>query len=118
MQRLVVCSEGELGPGQMKTVWRGRTPIVVACSGRGEYYAVRGFCPHQGALLGRGRLWPRIVSGGPGEGYGLEREAEILRCPWHAFDFDLDTGRCLGDPGLRVKTYPARLEDGQIIVEI
>ena len=43
------------------------------------------------------------------------REGEIIRCPWHLWEFEIATGRCLVDPR-RVKTYPVAIEDGQVVV--
>lgn len=113
----VVCRAKELAPGQMRTLRNGGVPIVVVCSAVGEYHAVRGICPHQGALLGRGHLWSLTVSEEPGV-YGLAEKAEILRCPWHSFDYDVKTGRCVSDPRLRVRTYPVSVEDGHIVVDL
>lgn len=112
----VVCREDELGPGQMQTVMKGRVPVVVVCSASGEYYAVRGMCPHQGGMLGDGQLTSLTVSDKPGA-YGLEKHGEVLRCPWHSFDYDVTTGQCVGDPRLRVKTYSTFVEDGWIGVD-
>lgn len=113
----VVCREGELAPGQMRTLRDAEAPVVVVCSAAGEYHAVRGICPHQGALLGRGHLWSLTLSEEPGV-YGLAEKAEILRCPWHSFDYDVKTGRCVSDPRLRVRTYPVSVEDGHIVVDL
>jgi len=113
----VVCREEELAPGQMRTLQNGGAPVVVVCSAAGEYHAVRGICPHQGALLGRGHLWSLTLSEEPGV-YGLAEKAEILRCPWHSFDYDVKTGRCVSDPRLRVRTYPVSVEDGHIVVDL
>lgn len=103
--------------GEMRTIAKGATPVVVIRTEEGEYYAVRGICPHQGASLAKGRLWPLTSSEGPGT-YELSRGAEILRCPWHAFEYDVTTGRCVGDPSLRVRTYPVYIEDGQVVVDL
>lgn len=113
----VVCKENELGPGQMRTVMKGKAPIVVVCSGAGRYYAIRGVCPHQGAPLGKGQLTSLTVSESPGV-YGLARDMEILRCPWHSFDYDIVSGTCVSDPSLQVKTYPVYVKDGEIIVDL
>ncbi len=113
----VVCGEDELSPGEMRVVYKGRAPVVVACTKPGTFRAVRGVCPHQGALLGRGRLWWLTMSDEPGS-YELTEEARILRCPWHGFDYDLETGECVGDSRLRVKTYPVSVEDGQVVVDL
>lgn len=115
--RQVVCKQGELGPGQMRTVMKGKAPIVVVCSGSERYYAVRGVCPHQGARLAHGQLTSLTISDEPGV-YGMARDREILRCPWHSFDYDVVSGSCISDPGLRIKTYPVYVEDGEIVVDL
>jgi nitrite reductase/ring-hydroxylating ferredoxin subunit len=46
----------------------------------------------------------------------LVRDGEIIRCPWHLWEFDLLTGLCLVDPKVRVKTYPVSIEAGEVVV--
>jgi 3-phenylpropionate/trans-cinnamate dioxygenase ferredoxin subunit len=49
-------------------------------------------------------------SSGPGD-YGWARAGEILRCPWHAWEFDIKTGKAVVDPQkVRVKTYEVSVE--------
>lgn len=115
--RQVVCKESELGPGQMRSIKKDKAPIVVVCSEAGRYYAVRGICPHQGADLGKGQLTSLTVSEEPGV-YGFAKEGEILRCPWHSFDYDVVSGKCISAPNLRVKTYPVYVDDGEIVVDL
>ena len=115
--RHVVCKQDELGPGQMRTVMKGRAPIIVVCSDAGRYYAIRGVCPHQGARLDKGQLTSLTVSEKPGV-YGIDRDGEILRCPWHSFDYDIVSGNCVSDPNRRIKTYPVYVEDGDIVVDL
>ena len=50
--------------------------------------------------------------------YQWVREGEILRCPWHGWEFELVTGRALRDDRLRVLTYPVSVEDQQLFVEL
>ncbi|MGH3013703.1 MAG: Rieske (2Fe-2S) protein, partial [Gaiellaceae bacterium] len=38
------------------------------------------------------------------------------RCPWHGWEFDLETGACLDEPSLRAAVYPARVEDGRVLI--
>jgi len=50
-----------------------------------------------------------MVPSPPGE-YRFQREGEILRCPWHGWEFDLATGRSVFDPErMRVKAYPVEV---------
>ena len=113
----VVCRQDELGPGQMKTLTKGRAPVVVVCNDKNEYFAVRGLCPHQGGMLGAGQLTSLTVSDEPGR-YELTKHGEVLRCPWHSFDYDVATGQCVSDPHLRIKTYPVHIEDGHVVVDL
>jgi 3-phenylpropionate/trans-cinnamate dioxygenase ferredoxin subunit len=40
-----------------------------------------------------------------------ERGGEILRCPWHGWEFDLRDGRSVVDPErTRVRSYPVEVE--------
>ena len=74
---------------------------------------VRNRCPHHGAPLCLGRVLER-QSGTPGR-YGLEG-TRVLRCPWHGWEFDLDTGRCRDEPTLRVAVYPVRVDGGRVLL--
>jgi nitrite reductase/ring-hydroxylating ferredoxin subunit len=44
--------------------------------------------------------------------YVWAREGEILRCPWHGWEFDVTSGRSVCNPhGTRVKTYEVTVEE-------
>ena len=45
------------------------------------------------------------------------REGEILRCPWHGWEFDLNSGQCLTDRR-RLKRFPVVIRDDAIYVEV
>ena len=46
----------------------------------------------------------------PGE-YIWARDGEIVRCPWHGWEFDITTGRSIFNPHkMRVKTYEVTVE--------
>jgi len=43
--------------------------------------------------------------------YVLKRPGEIIRCPWHGWEFDIKTGRSIFNPHrVRVKSYEVRVE--------
>jgi nitrite reductase/ring-hydroxylating ferredoxin subunit len=92
-----------------------RREIAVFAVG-GQLYAVFNRCPHQQAPLAAGSLGWAAVPTEVGK-VGYDRSRPILHCPWHRYEFDLHTGRCVGDPDrLRVATYDAHLEGDEIAI--
>ncbi len=90
----------DLPPGSLLEIVRG-DDVYALCNVAGEVRAMAGVCPHNGGPLGQGVL-----------------NGSIVTCPWHAWEFDSATGVCLFSDALRVPVYPARVEDGEILVDI
>src|SRR5207244_6917357 len=59
----------------------------------GAVYAIANRCPHRGAPLCAGKIATPIQT--EADGIGLGQPNSILRCPWHKWEFDIATGRCL-----------------------
>ena len=121
---MVVGRADEIGPGDRRIVvpFRGRAGIGVFNVG-GRFHALRNLCPHKSGPLCTGRVQGRIVADAPPSGralavedYRVAEQGEIIRCPWHLWEFEIATGRCLVDPKARVKTYPVAVEDGEVVV--
>jgi nitrite reductase/ring-hydroxylating ferredoxin subunit len=105
MARHVVARADEIPPGGRKIVEvAGRSIGVFNLDG--EFHALRNRCPHQGGPLCEGQVLGAISAVGPGE-YEYGRRGELVRCPWHAWEFDIRTGQSWVDPErTRVKAYP------------
>jgi 3-phenylpropionate/trans-cinnamate dioxygenase ferredoxin subunit len=112
MPRHAVALVAEIPPGERLIVEiAGRSIGVFNVDGR--FFAVRNSCPHQGGQLCLGRTVGLATAERPGD-IRYEREGEILRCPWHGWEFDLATGRSVFDPArTRVKSYPVEIEELQ-----
>ena len=109
--RHVIGPAAEIPPGRRRIVTLEGRSIGVFNVG-GEFFALRNACPHQGGPLCAGVLSGFAVPGRPGE-YRYVRQGEILRCPWHGWEFDVRTGQSYFDPGgTRVRTYPVELAPG------
>lgn len=67
----------------------------------GQVKALDDECCHQGGPLGEGDL--------DGDG--------VVSCPWHGWQFKVETGECLDIPGECVRAYPTRVENGKVQVE-
>jgi nitrite reductase/ring-hydroxylating ferredoxin subunit len=92
----------------------GRELGVVRDPRDGRLWALRNRCPHHGAPLCLGTVKSR-EAGTPGTYRVAERR--VLRCPWHGWEFDLETGRCLDEPSMRVATYQVSVREGCVGVE-
>jgi 3-phenylpropionate/trans-cinnamate dioxygenase ferredoxin subunit len=112
----VVGRAAEILPGGRRIVTLEGRSVGVFNVG-GELFALRNACPHQGGPLCQGVLSGLAVPGPAGE-YRYVRRGEILRCPWHGWEFDVRTGQSYVDPAhARVRTYPVELVPGPNVAE-
>ncbi|WP_240941571.1 Rieske 2Fe-2S domain-containing protein [Paenibacillus sp. HB172176] len=82
-----------------------------------DYYAWRNLCPHGGAPVCEGVVCgTRLPSLVYEYKYGKDRE--ILRCPWHGWEFDLLTGQHLVNDKVKLRGYGVVEEDGQLYVVV
>lgn len=115
-ERHVVARVEEVQPGK---------PLVRQIKGRqvgifnvdGEFYALHNRCPHQGAELCRGRITHLVQAKLAGE-IETSRHGEILKCPWHGWEFDIRTGQSWCDPGsMYVRQFGVKVEPGATLVK-
>lgn len=116
MARHVVARASEIPPGARKLVRLDGRGVVVF-NVKGEFFALSDQCPHKGASLSGGKMTGLVESGGPGE-YTYTRVGEIVRCPWHGWEFDVRTGRSYCDPRrMRLMQFNVTVEPGAKVVE-
>jgi len=58
----------------------------------GQLMAIDNECPHYGASLCHGYLSKTTIT-----------------CPWHGWQFRLESGQCLSAPGFDIASYPVRV---------
>ena len=85
---------------------------------QGRLYAVLNYCPHAGAPICSGELDYPVSADVPGGMAERDLDRPIVRCPWHHWEFDLQTGKSLCPIAPRIKTYPVREEEGRIWIDI
>ena len=98
--RVQACGVSQLTEGCGRLVVAAGKPLAVFVSG-GRIIAIDAECPHEGGPLQEGTI-----------------EDGCVVCPWHAYRFDMKSGRCVTDENLGVKTYPTSIEDGTVWVEV
>ncbi|ULL16771.1 Rieske (2Fe-2S) protein [Paenibacillus sp. H1-7] len=115
MSRYLVGAVTEIPPGSKKIVEAGGRSIGVY-NINGAFYAIRNLCPHQSAALCSGITTSFITSSQPGD-FCFEREGEIVRCPWHFWEFDIKTGQMMVEPKTRTKVYDVTVEKYNVSVD-
>jgi nitrite reductase (NADH) small subunit len=110
------CGADELAPGERRILELGGRSVGIFNVG-GSFHALHNRCPHRGGPLCLGPVTGTTAAGGDLE-YAYEREGRILRCAWHGWEFEIETGRSLVDPRIRAKTFPVTVEDGDVVVHI
>jgi nitrite reductase/ring-hydroxylating ferredoxin subunit len=83
----------------------------------GALMAYRNVCPHAGAPVCTGKITGTTL---PGEVYAYRwgRIVEILRCPWHGWEFDLMSGEHVADNRNRLRQYSLTTIDDDIYVDL
>ncbi len=97
---VIVAQAAEIPDGQRKIVQVGGLSIGVFHH-NGEWYAVRNSCVHRGGPVATGTL-----------------EGDILTCPWHGFQFDIRTAKCVADPKAELDHYAISVADGQVHLQV
>ena len=105
----------EIPPGGRKIVRIVGKGEVGVFNLDGTFYALKNTCAHQGARVCLGKIMGTTL---PSDVYKFEygREGQILRCPWHEWEYDITTGMSVFDPNVRVTTYPVEIVNGDVIL--
>jgi nitrite reductase (NADH) small subunit len=73
---------------------------------RDEWYASQNECPHRRQMaLSRGMI-------------GSQDGEPKIACPFHKKTFSLITGECLSGDECAIKTYPVKVENGNVYIGI
>jgi 3-phenylpropionate/trans-cinnamate dioxygenase ferredoxin subunit len=108
MEYVKVLTKAELANNQMKVVSAGGKDILLV-NVEGAYYAIENTCTHAGGSLGNGKL-----------------SGNVITCPRHGAEFDVKTGKNIGEAKLgfiklKVKderAYAIKIEGEDILVGI
>ncbi len=116
MARHVAAAASEIAPGGRKLVEvAGRAIVVFNLAG--DFFALANRCPHQAGELAKGALCGLVKSTEPGV-YEYSRRGEMIRCPWHSWEFDIRTGQSWCDPQrIRARRYDVKVARGSELVE-
>jgi tetrachlorobenzoquinone reductase len=112
MGRHVVGTVAEIPAGGRKKITvEGREITVFNL--KGSYYALLDRCPHEGGSLCHGDVVGLVESTDPGT-YLYSRPGELVKCPWHGWEFDIRTGQSWTEPKrTKVRAYSVGVERGR-----
>ncbi len=103
-ETITVCPESDLPQGAMRLIEADGRKIGVFRSDDGELHAIEDRCSHDDGPLAEGEYDPAACT---------------VECPRHGSLFDLRTGRPKTLPAFQpVETFEARVEDGEVKVEV
>ncbi len=89
----------DIKDGGAKSFAHAEKRIALFRTARG-IFACDNRCPHQGYALVRGDV-----------------KDDVLTCAWHNWKFELGSGTCRHG-GENIRTYPVRVRDGQVFVDV
>ncbi len=97
---MTVARADDVPPGTVRPVRAGDLELTLARVGD-AFYATQAKCIHLQGPLPHGRL-----------------DRHVLTCPWHGWQFDVRTGENEFDRALALQTFPVRVEDGDVKIEL
>jgi nitrite reductase (NADH) small subunit len=121
MVDVFVCKAGELKDGEVRLVATMDTEVGVYRHG-GKYYAYRNHCAHQGGPACEGVMLPKVEDViAPDRTHLGQRfdEGEMhIVCPWHGYEYKLETGECATDKRVRLQRFAVTEREGGVYVAI
>lgn len=96
---VTLCNVNDLAPGKSRAFALDKKMIALFHLADGGWAAIDDYCPHMGASLAEGTVCDRVV-----------------QCPWHAWEFSLDTGKWVNSPKLSIACYDVQVEGDQVKV--
>jgi nitrite reductase/ring-hydroxylating ferredoxin subunit len=95
-----VASLSQLPAGSVTEVTVG-SDVFALCNVGGRVTAIGGTCLHRGGPLGQGALHGNCVV-----------------CPWHAWEWDCQTGANDFNPSQKVPSFAVEVNGGDILIEV
>ena len=100
MARVKLADVSALPPGTLLHAEYGGD-FYALCNVDGEIHALDGYCPHSGGPLGHGAL-----------------HGSTIVCPWHAWEFDCQTGVCGLNDVIRLTRFPVTISGDDVLVDL
>ncbi len=117
MTDIRICACDEIPEGGVRIVELGELEIGVIRQG-GGFYAYRNLCPHQGGPACEGVRMPGVFDDIDAEGNCLGQKFDNddmhIVCPWHGYEFHLETGVNVCDARLKLQKFDVTERNGDV----
>jgi nitrite reductase/ring-hydroxylating ferredoxin subunit len=118
-KEIFVGKAAEVKEGKCKLVIDGRTEIGVYRI-KGKLYAYNNQCPHQGGPACEGMLIAKvediIAADGTYHGQRFNHDEIHIVCPWHGWEYKLETGVHAFDPKFKLRKFDVEERGDDIYV--
>ena len=121
MPEVFVAKVADIPDGERKIVQHGAHDIGVF-HWDGQFYAYANMCLHQGGPACEGLIMHQVEDViGPDKtwvGQKFSDQQINFVCPWHGYEFAIETGSHPGKPSIRLTPVPVDEEDGRVYVVV
>ena len=87
-----------------------------------DFFAYENLCPHQGGPVCQGRLFSLVKENlddnSKSHGRLYDENNLNIVCPWHGLEFDIRTGKHPGNPKIKLKSFPIKVDREEVYVTI
>ncbi len=99
--RVELCSTAEVSEGAALKV-EAAGLVLTVFNVDGEFYVTDDLCTHGPGSLSEGYI-----------------EGDVVECNFHNGQFNIRTGEVVAPPCMiPIKTYPTRVEDGKVVIDV
>lgn len=115
-----VASISELDEGSRFRLTLGTTDVIVFRH-NGQTFAYENRCRHQGGPVAEGVINGKVqvILGEDGSVLGetFSQDEIHLVCPWHGWEYNLQTGQCIANPRLSIHRLTTLERNGDVFLE-
>jgi nitrite reductase/ring-hydroxylating ferredoxin subunit len=121
MREVVIGKVSEFPDSGRQIVAVADAEVGVFCVG-GRFTAFENVCPHLGGPVCQGKVIPRvqevIAEDKTSLGLAFSKDQTNVACPWHGYEFDVQTGRHQGNSHMRLRAVKIEVVDGNLVVSV
>ena len=86
----------------------------------GRFFAYENVCPHMGGPVGEGVVIGKVEAlldaDRAQHGEQFSTDEFHLVCPWHGYEYEIETGRCAANPRLHLWKFETVEREGEVYV--